>query len=671
VVKTHTRNRKELKHKQEVYFRWGLVLLVALTAMGLYQLRSVIHANGWYDLYAKFRTAEVFGWVGLVFFVLGMVVLMTRFTESFLNVATKKINSPTWLRWAAGVGTALLAAVYPMLMFGEFKRYFFLDWTRQATFVWLAILASLFLAVLLRKSWVGMMPLSAALLAVAYHLVTYFPDVSNYPFALGWSETTRYYLASTFFDKRIYGMDLPMVFRDFTRYLMQAVPFLIEDSPLWLHRVWQVVLRFTSTYLAGYVVARRYKVQGARWIALFSMWAGMYFFQGPVFYNLMVNVILVYWLVKPDRFWRGLVPVAGISVWAGLSRVNWIPMPGLMAAAFCLMETPLEGRDFKSVARYLMKPAIWVVAGIAVGLAVQQGYAMISGNPEEIYYASFSSYLLWYRLLPNLTYSMGILPSVLLLTIPLLVFIGIAWAAWDKRWHFIRPLGLSVILLGLFFGGLLVSVKIGGGTNLHNMDVYLVILLLLAGEIFFGVGKDDAGKPLKVQMPEWLLAVIFAIPIIFVISYGGGGFPERDMDYAEGQLAQLQAYIDQAEKNGGDILFISQRHLITFGLVDNVTLVHAHEKLLLQEMAMSQNQAYLDALGLELAEQRYALIIHDPLPSEYRNADQAPLAAENNVVLKEITPLFTCAYQEVNRLLDDGLSILAPAPFVTCDQAEE
>jgi hypothetical protein len=666
-----TRISKDLRDKQELIVRWGLGLLAVLTAKGMYELRSLIHANGWYEVSAKLRTAEVVGWVVLGLLVAGVALLITKYSRPVLSMVTKEFGSPIWLRWAAGAGAVLMTAVYPFLMFSELNRYFLTDWTRQAVFVWLAALASLFLAVWWRKSWSAMLPFAAAILAVGYHLVTYLPDVSNYPFALGWSETTRYYVASTFFDQRIYGMDLPLVFRDFTRYLMQAVPFLIKDSPLWLHRLWQAALRFTSTYLAGYVVARRYKMKGPGWVALFSMWAGLYFFQGPVFYNLIVNVLLVYWLVKPDRFWRGLAAVAGISVWAGLSRINWIPMPGLMAAAFYLMETPLKGQDFKSMMRYLMRPVVWVLAGIAIGLAVQQGYAMISGNPEEIYYASFSSYLIWDRLLPNPTYSMGILPSALLLTTPLLIFVGIAWATWRKRWHFIRPLGLTAILLVLFAGGLLVSVKIGGGTNLHNMDVYLVFLLLLAGEIYFGAGRDDTGEPLKVRMPDWLLAVIFIVPIVFVISYSGGTIPERDMDYAAGELALLQAYIDQVVKNGGEVLFISQRHLITFGLVDNVTLVHAHEKLLLQEMAMSQNHAYLDAFGLELAEQRYAMIIHDPLPVGYRNEDKAALAAENNVVFEEITPLFTCAYQEVDRLLDGGLGIFIPAPYVSCGQAEE
>jgi hypothetical protein len=342
-----------------------------------------------------------------------------------------------------------------------------------------------------------------------------------------------------------------------------------------------------------------------------------------------------------------------------------------MAAAFYLMEKPLAGKDLKSIAGYLWKPVSWVAVGTAVGLAVQQGYAMISGNPEEIYYTSFTSYLLWDRLLPNPSYRLGILPYTLLLTLPLLTVIGAAWGNWRKRWHFIRLLGVSGIIMGLFAGGLLVSVKIGGGTNLHNMDVYLVILLLVAAEIYFGQAVDDRGEQFIFHMPEWLKAAVFVLPILFVVSYSGGTIPERDMAQAEQDLVLLQDFVDQAAADGGEVLFISQRHLITFGLIENVTLVYAHEKLLLQEMAMSQNRGYLDGFGLELAQQRYSLIIHDPLPRIEKDEETVALAAENNVVFEEISPLFTCAYQEIVRLQDGELSIFVPADEISCGQAEE
>ena len=132
-----------------------------------------------------------------------------------------------------------------------------LTWTRQAVFAWLVFGLAVCVAAFWGKSGVLSATMAALSLSVIYHLATYIPHVSNYPFSLWWSETTRYYLASTYLGQRIYGQELPWAMKDMTRYLIQAAPFLIEDSPLWVHRLWQVVLRFSSSYLAGYLLARR------------------------------------------------------------------------------------------------------------------------------------------------------------------------------------------------------------------------------------------------------------------------------------------------------------------------------------------------------------------------------------------------------------------------------
>jgi hypothetical protein len=83
--------------------------------------------------------------------------------------------------------------------------------------------------------------LAAALLETCiYIVVSLLPEISTYPLTLGWSETSRYYNASLFFSQRIYGISTPPTVMHPSRYLMQAVPFLFPDSPLWLHRAWQV-----------------------------------------------------------------------------------------------------------------------------------------------------------------------------------------------------------------------------------------------------------------------------------------------------------------------------------------------------------------------------------------------------------------------------------------------
>ena len=141
------------------------------------------------------------------------------------------------------------------------------------------------------------------------------------------------------------------------------------------------------------------------------------------------------------------------------------------------------------------------------------------------------------------------------------------------------------------------------------------------------------------------------MPVLFAISFVGRTVAPLDQQAVQANLNRLQQYVDEAVADGGEVLFISQRHLITFGLIKNVPLVHEHEKVLLQEMVMAKNDVYLDKLGAELADQRYALIVTDHLPSVWKDPNKVSLAMENNVVLKNLVPLFTCAYEEQEVML--------------------
>ncbi len=71
----------------------------------------------------------------------------------------------------------------------------------------------------------------------------------------------------------------------------------------------------------------------------------------------------------------------------------------------------------------------------------------------------------------------------------------------ERRVHWLRWLGLAGELLVLFVGGLIVSVKIGGGSNLHNMDAYLVLLLIIG--VHFYLGRVEIDFPELSPAPEF------------------------------------------------------------------------------------------------------------------------------------------------------------------------
>jgi hypothetical protein len=647
--------------------QWGLLVLWVWAALAFYQFRTQVYTEGWIEVSRGLRVLEVAGWAGLVF-LLGLTIYAwagrSRRILSWIDAGVAWLRR---VRFLALLGIVSLFVGFPVLVLGNYGVYLAGSFTRTFVYVLFVLLIALLLSVWRPdKSWLEMLPLSLLALALLYNAASYVPGVSAYPFSLDWSEANRYYYSSIFFSEQIYGQRIPWPHSNFSRYLMQSVPFLFFGLPLWVHRLWQALMRLVFPYLAGYILSKRLGLKSRLETLLFSIWAGLFLFQGPVFYQMLVIVILVLWLFDSDRFWRSLLVVAAASVWAGFTRINWVPMPGLMAAALYLMERRLLGRDVRSLARYLAPPAVWAVAGGIVGLLTESWYVHNSGWPPELLQGAFSQQLLWYRLWPNTSYSTGIFLAIMLVSGPLLAYLIWSLWGWKRRWHPLRVAGLAAILLVLFAAGLVISVKIGGGTNLHNLDAYLTILLLVGAYLFFGKFVDCEGEGETIR-PGWgLLAAIVVIPAIFAVTYGKQ-LTTFDPLQAEETLALLQSYVDQASQEDGEILFVSERHLLTFGLIDSDQLVYDYEQMLLMEMAMAGNQAYLDAFRRDLESHRFSLIVHNRLPGRVKQSEKYPLAEENNVYLERVAVYLECYYEVKERIVSIGVDVLVPRDSQVCD----
>ena len=419
-----------------------------------------------------------------------------------------------------------------------------------------------------------------------YKLASFIPDVSSYPFSLGWSEGSRYYYASLWLSKHVYGLSVPPSVLHPTRYLLQALPFLVPGSSLWFSRFWQVILWVVTAALSSFLLVRRLALPARRkpLVITLSMilWGFIFLFQGPVYYHLQFMVILILWGFDRQRFWRNLILVLIGSLWAGISRINWLPVPGLLAAALYMLEASVGNKSF---IKYLIPPAVWVLAGTGIGFVSQSAYQQWSGNPPAWFGSSFTSDLLWYRLLPNPTYPMGILLSAILVSLPI---IGLIFIRLINRWrefHLIRLSGLAAILGVLFIGGVIVSLKIGGGSNLHNLDAYLALLFVIGSYIYFDRFEPDHpaqlsenGEALTPAQPSQLLGTIenvfvagaLIIPMYFTLSTGGQ-IPRRDFAAAQTALQTINTATQQVANKGGEVLFISQRHLLTFDEVTEYT----------------------------------------------------------------------------------------------------
>lgn len=562
--------------------------------------------------------------------------------------------------------------IFPLLVMGLASRRLSNLPLRLVVFSLLALGGSL----LFTQAWHGRGIATALVITTlgygtVYKLASFIPDVSSYPFSLGWSEASRYYYASLWLPQQLYGFFVPPSVLHPSRYLLQALPLLIPNSPLWVSRFWQVALWIITAALTSWLLIRRLALSDHKrpLVIALSMvtWGFLFLFQGPVYYHLLVMVILLLWGFDRNHFWRNLVLVSIASLWAGISRVNWLPVPGFLAAALYLVEEKSTG---KPIWRYLLPPAVWVVVGTGLAYTSQLAYQQWSGNPSAWFGSSFSSDLLWYRLLPNPTFPLGILPSAVLVSLPLAGLMILRLVSHWKEYHPLRLIGLAAILTVLFAGGVVVSIKIGGGSNLHNLDAYLTLLLVIGSYICLGQLQPDQGSsPVKmfsgqasnllIRSGEGLLvAAAVAIPLYFTLIVGGA-LPPRAGPAAQAALQTINTAAQQVVRRGGEVLFISQRHLLTFGYIRDVPLVPNYELVFLMEMAMSNNTSYLDAFHADVSHQRFAMIVSEPLVIQYQGRNHG-FGEENDAWVARVSEPVLCYYEPSVDLNNVGLVLYTP-----------
>lgn len=560
------------------------------------------------------------------------------------------------LRAAAGALFILMLPAFTWLVMGPLSTRFDSFRNRTIGFVLLAVAGTVLVRTALpRLSWTAAGFASILVQGFVYRLALFIPEISTYPLSLGWSEASRYYYASIFFSRGIYGIWTPPSVLHPSRYLMQAVPFLVPGLPILFHRIWQVLLWIGFTSLTAYALVKRLKLQDKFNAFLLGTWAFLFLFQGPVYYHLLVMVIAVLWFFDAQRFRRSLVVVLLASAWAGISRINWLPVPGMLAAALYFLEVEVRGRKLID---YLLHPALYTLVGAAAGFLVQKAYETFSGNPAYVFGSSFSSDLLWYRLMPSSTYEYGILRAAAVAALPALALLVYTLWKMRRKVHPIRWAGIAAILAVLLAGGLVVSVKIGGGSNLHNLDAFLALLLVSTAAAALGrIRAEEAGAGVPSRSPVLLLTLAVIVPVGFLFQYGGALHPP-DQEEAGISLARLKEIVEPAAARGERILFIAERHLITFGELD-VELEPDYERVFLMEMAMANNKAYLERFHNDLRSHRFDMIVLEKQHNIYQGRTVA-FGEENDAWVSRVSEPLMCSYSIGYEIPEVNLVVYVP-----------
>jgi hypothetical protein len=556
-----------------------------------------------------------------------------------------------WLKFAFKIGQDVKKPTFDPVLAATL--FFWTVW-------WLILLASAALKIGFKISWAGALAVVFVLMGVSYQIFGRSAAVSDYPFSMGWSEASRYYYSSLYFARTIYGQSVALTSKSPARYLLQAIPFFISNLPLWAHRLWQYLLWILLTGGAAFALARRVipDQRALRW--LFAGWIFLYLLHVSVYFHLEVIVILVVWLTDHRSPRKSLLALLAASIWAGISRINWYPVPAMLGIAIYLLEEPVS--SYKNLRDYLRRPFLWAIVGPVTAFLSQVIYVRFAGIQDlRAVTSSFSSDLLLYRLWPNDTYPMGIIPGILLVSAPLLI--GLAQALWGRRQqlHFIRWFGLWAMLLVLFAGGLIVSIKIGGGGDIHNMDAFIVLLLIILGYFLLGQAKAENQTATWGNVSWVIIFTGLLLPVAFIIP-SLSPLPQYNRQWNQSNLQTMQDYLTQVSAQGGEILFMNERHLLTFGRIKNIPLIPEYEVSNVMEMAMSGNQPYLDALYRDLRSQRFAAIVAGKQNVGIK--DEGAFPEENNIWNTLISPYILCYYEPVVLLEPDISKIQIFTPRV-------
>jgi hypothetical protein len=185
------------------------------------------------------------------------------------------------------------------------------------------------------------------------------------------------------------------------------------------------------------------------------------------------------------------------------------------------------------------------------------------------------------------------------------------------------------------------------------------MLLIVTGYLAFARYRREDGtfdQPVRIH---WTLLVLLLVVPVWSQWRNGTRFAPYEAGRTEEVLSVLQERVDQVNAQGGEILFITQRHLVSMGMLDRVTLVPEYEREDLMEMAMAENLPYLGRYQFDMDSQRFALIVIDPLNYNYLAEDRS-FWEENNVWVRYAMRPILCNYRLDAVFPEDEIALYVP-----------
>jgi hypothetical protein len=651
------------------------------------------YSLSWYILYFSFVFLTIF-----LFLLTGLFLYKKELLLPFVNKLVdlrNRLGNFRWLIWLF----VLFLPVY-FLQYSMWGIVFQQPYVR--ILIWLISVFCLTIIASSQERFAGWREFLFSLVFIAsvFSMAASLKDVNNHPFSLGWSEGNRLWDYSILFgseryqyppDKKIF------VLLDFGRQFVGGLPFIFPGLSITMERFW-VGLTFIFPYLLVGLAAFRHAQNKILWLIL-TLWVFLFLKQGPIHPPLLLCAALVA-LAWRMPLWMSLPLLMGAGYFAQASRFSWTFAPGIWIVMLEFASGSFSDR--KAATATWSRSALLGFSGIFGGFLLPKIvpiFARIVNAPtsslspnviEEMAEVGLTSdvvihevthqSLLWYRLLPNSTYGYGILFALLLATAPLLLLL--IYVVSQKIWKInnLQKLSIALPLIAFLAVGLVASTKIGGGGDLHNMDMFLIALLFSGVLAWQGGG---AAWILDQNSSTFLMKILIVFmlvnsslqPLFEMRSYSFGEEISRlqtltdaprddrlDMLPTEEEsslaIQTIQDEVDKA-KLQGEVLFIDQRQLLTFGYIKDIPFVPEYEKKLLMNQALASDAAYFQKFYEDLAAQRFSLIISEPLRTPAQDSS-FQFGEENNAWVRWVSIPVLCYYEELDTLKTVKVQLLIP-----------
>lgn len=586
---------------------------------------------------------------------LSLLIWLVISVESFnKHVLATVIGISMGLRGVRWFFFLLLSAAPIWLFLGPFSEYFTIPIFRFVVYLMIGVSAAAFIQTHDRKP-VASLALGILIPAFVFILFQKAQYITDFPFSLGWSEGNRLWDYSLYFGLSRYTIPgdpgLPTYLAP-GRHALWGIPFLFPQAGIVALRIWDVVIWTIPYIVLGLVVAESAVIQerDRRWI--WVLWTFVFLWQGPIYSPLLLSAAIVVWGFRKQDLRRRMITVLIAALYAGLSRWTWFVAPAIWGVMLTMLE---QARLQKAAFRVRLRdPFIIALAGLTGAGLSQVVMSVLHPRPDPIYTTALSHELLFYRLFPSETNPTGILQGIGMAALP--VILSLIWGAWKNRKYFDWMIVLvqAVGVVAFFTVGVAASLKVGGGNNLHNLDMFLVSLLLLLG-IGYRFWHEQGSGPIALPL-KLILIVVLVMPVWMNVR-AGSLRPALDPIIAQAELDQLRTHVEAAAEEG-EVLFMDQRQLLTFGEVD-VPLVIEYELKDMMNKAMGSNSASFERFYADLENARFSLIVSDPLPIVYKGSDYS-FGEENDLWVRYVSEPVMQYYEPVISLPQAGVWLLAP-----------